>query len=309
MLPDVGIPRILIFGCGYVGGAVANVALARGWIVTALTRNAEKAEALASRGVEVIQADLADTAWHARVERRQDIVLNCVSSGGGGLAGYRHSYVEGMKSILAWAAPGVPATFIYTGSTSVYPQGDGAIVTEDSPVGEGGSEAAAPLLEAERLVRESNCFARWFVLRLAGIYGPRRHYLLDQLRAGATVFPGTGTHRLNLVHRDDIVSAILACAAAPAGVRDAIFNVADGMPVPKAEVTQWLAQQLERVAPTFARDSGELPPEVPRVRGRSGPVPDRYISNAKITQTLGWQPRYADYRAGYGQIFAEEKSV
>ena len=298
--------QLLIFGCGYIGGAVAEAALARGWTVTALTRNPVKAAALAAKGIAVVTADLATPGWHAAMAREQDIVLNCVSSGGGGLDGYRRSYVDGMRSILAWAGEKCPATLIYTSSTSVYPQDHGEVVTEDSPVGAGGSEAAGPLLETEQLVQTAHGFARWFVLRLAGIYGPGRHYLLDQLRAGATVFPGTGTHRLNLAHRDDIVTAILACATAPATVRDAIFNVAGETAATKSEVTAWIAQQIGCAAPAFARDGGELPGGVARVRGRSGPVPDRLISNARLTATLGWRPQFPDFRDGYRQIFEAE---
>jgi len=276
-------------------------------MVTALTRNPEKAQTLAARGVRVVTADLTSADWHSQVDRAQDIVLNCVSSGGGGLEGYRRSYVDGTRSILAWAATGVPATFLYTGSTSVYPQGGGELVTEESSVGEGGSEAAGVLLEAEAMIRASTCFQRWFVLRLAGIYGPGRHYLLDQLRAGATVFPGTGSHRLNLAHRDDIVSAILACAQAPEDVRNDCFNVTGDTAAPKADVTAWLAKQVGVAAPVFQHDGGELPAGAARVRGRSGPVPDRFISNAKLQRILGWRPRFPDFLDGYRQIFEEEK--
>lgn len=301
--------RLAIFGCGYIGGAVAAAALARGWRVTALTRNAARAAELRARGVETVVADLAGGAWHDAVPREQDFVLDSVSSGGGGLGGYRHSYVEGMRSILAWAQDGCPATFVYTGSTSVYPQGGGETVTEVSPVG-GGSEAAAPLLETEELVRGSRRFERWFILRLAGIYGPGRHYLLDQLRAGATLFPGTGAHRLNLAHRDDIVAAIFACFEAPPAVRGEVFNVADGSPTPKGDVAAWLAGRLGVAAPQFAHD---LPRPLPRgegvVRGRSGPVPDRVVSNTKLQTGLGWRPRFASFRDGYEQIFAEERAA
>ncbi len=298
--------RVLILGCGYVGTALVDALRARACAITALTRNPAKTSTLQERGVRVIVADLAAASWHADVGRDYDVVVNCVSSGGGGLAGYEHSYVGGMRSILSWAAAGVPATYIYTGSTSVYPQGHGETVTEDSPVGAGGSEAANPLLETEELVRTSACFVRWFILRLAGIYGPGRHYLLDQLRNGATVFPGTGRHRLNLAHRDDIVAAILACIDAAESVRNDVFNVAGDTAVPKEAVTAWLAQQLGVPAPVFARNGGELPTGVPRVRGRSGPVPDRLVSNAKLKRVLGWQPRFPDFRDGYRQIFAEE---
>lgn len=294
--------RLVIFGCGYVGSALACEARHRGWRVTALTRNATRGEELRAHGVDVVAADLASDDWHATVSRDQDFVVNCVSSGGGGLPGYWRSYVDGTTSILRWAAGGVPATYVYTSSTSVYGQGGGEIVTEDSTTG-GGSEASEPLIAAEKLVRESAVFRRTFILRLAGIYGPGRHYLVDQLRAGATLFPGTGSHRLNLAHRDDIVGAILTCLLAPAGIGSTTFNVADDAPTPKGEVAAWLAQRLGAAPPQFAHDLPAPPPSgVSPVRGRSGPVPDRVISNARLKRVLHWSPRFPDYRTGYEAI-------
>ena len=207
--------RLVVFGAGYVGTMVARQAVARGLRVTALTRNADKARALAAAGIETIVADLADDGWHAQIAGGVDLVLNSVSSGGGGIEGYRQSYVVGMRSVLAWAARGglahtrgdggegrVGGTLVYTSSTSVYPQSGGARVDEDAPVG-GGSATADVLVEAENLLREaagldvgrvssprvfqqqgddtastfSSCGQRGFVLRLAGIYGPGRHHL------------------------------------------------------------------------------------------------------------------------------------
>jgi nucleoside-diphosphate-sugar epimerase len=298
---DKSHPRLVIFGCGYVGSAVAVEALRRGWSVTALTRNHARSAELEAMGVRAVCADLAHDEWHAGIPHEQDFVLNCVSSGGGGLEGYWRSYVEGTRSIIEWARHGCAATYVYTGSTSVYPQGNGERVEELSPVG-GGSEASAPLLEAERLAREAHKFSRWFILRLAGIYGPGRHYLLDQLRAGATLFPGTGTHRLNLIYLDDIVAAIFACFDAPAPVRDAVFNVADDYAAPKQEVAAWLAAQIGCAEPAFAHDKPARPVDGIVVRGRSGPVPDRVIDNSRLKRVLGWSPRYPDYRAGYAAI-------
>src|SRR5450759_1353813 len=95
--------HLVIFGCGYAGAEVARQAVARGLRVTALTRNEAKAIALRAGGVETIVADLAAAAWHTRIAGGAVFLLNCVSSGGGGLDGYRHSYVDGMASVLAWA--------------------------------------------------------------------------------------------------------------------------------------------------------------------------------------------------------------
>jgi nucleoside-diphosphate-sugar epimerase len=295
-MDSLGGKRLVIFGCGYVGAALARAAAAAGARVTALTRNAEKAAALRAEGVaETVVAELSSAAWHGRIPAGAELVVNCVSAGGGGLKEYRRSYVEGMKSIRAWAAadPQSVGTMVYTSSTSVYPQGGGSIVDEDADT----SAAAARgqiLNEAEALVRPSTAWRRVFVLRLAGIYGPGRHQLLDQLRRGATEING-GSHRLNLAHRDDIVAAILACLTAPDGVPGGIFNVADGAPAPREEVIRWLAARLGRAAPLITAAAGG--------RRRDGAkAPDRIISSARLQGQLGWRPRFPDFRAGYEAI-------
>jgi nucleoside-diphosphate-sugar epimerase len=285
--------RLVVFGCGYIGSEVARQATARGMEVTALTRNEAKAAALRAAGMEVVVEDIASHTWHARITGRADFVLNCVSSGGGGLEGYRHSYFGGMESMLTWARERGPiGTIVYTSSTSVYAQGEGATVDETRAVG--GSERADVLVAAERRLRENaGACARWFVLRLAGIYGPGRHHLLDQVRLGTIA--GRGEHRLNLAHRDDITAAIWACFGALPAVANEIFNVADDAPTPKDEITRWLAGRLGIAFPGF---SGE-----PAV-GRRIVTPDRVIENGKLKAMLGWQPHFATFRHGYENLLS-----
>jgi nucleoside-diphosphate-sugar epimerase len=295
--------RFVIFGCGYVGSALARAAAERGAQVTALTRNAEKAVGLRAQGVhEVVLADLATDAWHERIAPGPEFVVNCVSSGGGGLEGYRRSYVEGMRSILAWAGGTAKpvGTFIYTSSTSVYTRGGGAVVDETSvplaAVAGGGA-----LVEAENLLRTAPALARqrWFILRLAGLYGPGRHALLDRLRENVEVLVGAGSHHLNLVHRDDVVAAILACCGAPPDTADEIFNVADGAPATKTELVAWLAARLGRRPPRF---DGVQPASA---RRGGEPGPDRIIGNAKLRRLLGWRPKYPTFRDGYAEILRD----
>jgi nucleoside-diphosphate-sugar epimerase len=291
--------RLVIFGCGYIGSAVGEAALAAGARVEALTRNPDKAAALRGAGLaKVVVADLASTDWHAQIEGGPDFVVNAVSSGG--LDQYWQSYVVGMQSILQWAAgaPQPVGTMAYTSSTSVYPQEGGAVVDEtaDAP---GATANGATIRQSEILLQHAPVAAisRGFVLRLAGIYGPGRHHLLDQLREGATTLNGSGTHRLNLVHRDDIVAAILACLGAPGEADSDVFNVVDNAPAPRAEVVAWLAQQLGRPVPEFDGST--------TVRRGGAPMPDRIVSSAKIQRVLGWQPRYPDYRAGFRAILED----
>ncbi len=285
-------PHLVVFGAGYVGGELARQALARGLRVTALTRNVEKARALAEAGADTIVDDLAADSWHERLPGGADFVLNCVSSGGGGPESYRHSYVDGMKSVLRWAARVPVGTVVYTGSTSVYPQDGGVRVGEDASV-EATRAAGSPLVEAEDLLLGAQSEARRFVLRLAGIYGPGRHYLVDQLRHGSGDVAGLGHYRLNLIHRDDIAGAIWAAFNAPADVTNGVFNVADDGSAPKAEIAAFLAGKLGLPAPRFTGEPAQ---------GRRRITPDRVIANDKIKRVLGWRPLYPSYREGYAAI-------
>ncbi len=287
--------RLVIFGCGYVGGALAERATANGAKVTALTRNREKAAELGAGGIEVVVDDLAGESWHEAIAPGADHAVVCVSATAPTPEGYRRSYVDGVRSVLAWAARGpVPVgTMVYTSSTGVYPQGGGAVVDESAE-----TDAASPtgriLVEAEDLVRSapSSAVARTFILRLAGIYGPGRHSLLDQLRAGAASINGRGGHRLNLIHRDDVVSAMLACLKSGPEQFGGTFNVSDGHPATKAEVVTWLAERLGRAPPLFDETS-------PSIRRGGAGVPARIINSERIRREFGWTPRHRDFREGY----------
>jgi nucleoside-diphosphate-sugar epimerase len=284
--------RLVVFGAGYVGGAVAREGVARGMRVTALTRNTEKASELVSAGVDVVVEDFASDRWHARIAGGADFVLNAVSSGGGGIDGYRHSYLGGMTSLTTWLdnpSNGAGVT-VYTSSTSVYSQGGGVVVDENMPV-DMDAERPRVLVEAEAMLRGLPAErTRVCVLRLAGIYGPQRHHLIEQVRSGEVA--GRGGHRLNLIHRDDACRAIWQVFGAPGAHAD-VFNLADDGATTKAEVASWLATRLGVESPRFTGEPAA---------GRRAITPDRVISNAKIKRALGWAPQYATFREGYSAI-------
>ena len=289
---------VLLLGCGYLGGRLAAALLAHGVRVGALTRNAERAAALRAGGVgEVIEAELDARDWHTRLEGDYAAVVNCVSSAGGGLDGYRKSYLEGQRSALEWARGRGLRRFVYTSSTSVYPQDGGVWVDESAPT-EGVAPTGAILLESEALIAEaSEAFEAWFVFRPAGIYGPGRHYLLDQLASGDGVVAGRGDYHMNMVHVDDIVAAILL-ALGPAGVgRSGVYNLTDGNPAPKETVLRWLAGRLGRPMPRFDPERVS-----PRLRRRGGRMPDRKIASDKARRLLGWSPDYGSFKEGYGAL-------
>ena len=291
--------KILLFGAGWLGSAVAIQALKMGMEVTTLTRNPETSENLAKLGIQhTITDQLQETTWHSKISRDQDFIVNCVSSAGNGLEGYRTSYLKGNQSILNWCGKDPhPAKFIYTGSTSVYSQHDGSSVDENSPTPEP-SEAGSILLDAEKLLKDNSPFTQTHVLRLGGLYGPNRHYLLNFLRQGAKELPGQGDLLLNLLHMEDATSAIFASLQSnQPGFH--LFNVTDGNPSTKTEIVNWLAQQLHIPAPTF---NPNITPSRSPIRQSGGKVPNRKISNAKIQKELGWEPSYETFKEGYENL-------
>ena len=116
---------------------------------------------------------------------------------------------------------------------------------------------------------------------------------MDGLRAGGATVPGIGETLLNLVHRDDIVSAILAAFSRPTDSTGKIFNVTDDGCATKAEVVGWLAQRLGRSVPEFTGQAAA---------GRRAFMPSRRISNRRISVELGWRPLYPTFREGYEAI-------
>ncbi len=284
--------QLLVLGAGYVGEAVCRWALQHGVVTSAVTRNFANAQRLTGLGVQCVVADIASHDWHTQVPETPDFVVNCVSSGRGGIESYRHSYHDGMASMITWAQGcRRVGTMVYTSSTSVYPQGGGVRVDESAPLQPPASERAGILVAAEGIARTWP--GRVFILRLTGIYGPGRHHLLDALRAGEAVFPGKGGHRLNLVHRDDIVSAVWQALTAEPAIPGQVFNVTDDEAVTRADLVGWLSARLGRTMPSF---------ESHAPGGRRSVVPERTIDNARIKSVLGWTPCHPSFREGYRQI-------
>ena len=96
--------HLVVLGAGYVGGALARRAVAGGWRVSALTRNVETSARLRDVGCSVITDELSDSRWgedSALVAGAERVAVT-VASGGGGAEGYRRSYVEGLRNVVAW---------------------------------------------------------------------------------------------------------------------------------------------------------------------------------------------------------------
>ena len=203
---------LLIFGCGYVGLELARQSIELGWSVTAFTRNQQTAEKAARIGAKSVTGILQDKEWWGRLSLNYDYIVNSVGAFSPSLEGYQQSYLMGMQSIIDWLdqTNGRVKNLIFTSSSSVYPQTDGSLVNEESENYEV-SERGKILLNAERVCLQASgkLATRSFVVRLSGLYGPGRHLLVDKIRRQEPM-SGNPDRVLNLTHRDDAVSAVLA---------------------------------------------------------------------------------------------------
>ena len=266
-----------------MGEAAADLFHAAGWEVVGWTHSAESAARLAARKPYLVSAHDITDATHV-IEAAQempgggtlDALVDCVSSGrGGGVEAYRRVYLEGARNLRAAFRA---ERFVYTGSTSVYAQVDGAVVDEDSP--------AEPDRETGRILRETEAVvlaaAGGVVARLAGIYGPGRSNLLRKFLAGEAVVEGDGGRWLNQIHRDDAAAALfrLAHSDAPPG----IYNVADNAPLTQLELYRALAAEFGQ----------PLPPYGPEDRNRKRGWTSKRVSNGRL-RALGWRAHYPSF--------------
>jgi nucleoside-diphosphate-sugar epimerase len=290
LVPVSGSLRIAVLGCGYVGTAFALQAQARGHAVLGVVRSEESCARLRALGISAQACDLQAEAWTS-LPSAFDVVVYAASTGGAGVDAYARTYDAGVKRALAWARGVGAQRYIFTSSTGVYRQDDGSVVTEASEVG--GTPTADAMLAGERAVLASG-LAQATVLRFGGLYGPGRHYLLDQLKRGENVIGGRVDHFINYLHREDAAGAVLAAVETVAPGAH-LYNVTDGHPVTKADLAVWISAQLQLPAPTFDPQA----PAGPRMR-RSGQVqPSRIIDASLIARELGWKPRYASVFEGF----------
>lgn len=245
--------------------------------------------------MRVVLGNLHTDDWWGDLDGEYDQVVNCVGASSPSLEGYRESYVAGMESIIGWLrlARSKASNLIFTSSTSVYPQTGGVLVDELSDTS-GASARGQILLEAERsCLAHSRDFAmRSVVIRFSGLYGPGRHLLVDKIRRGEPM-SGNPDRALNLLHRDDAVSALIEVMQADPLIEGGVFNACDGQHASRGEIVRWIADRFGAEVPEF-------------IGAEEDDGPDRRVDGSKIRQVMKWVPKFPDFQSGYEDFLARE---
>ena len=278
---------VLIAGCGDIGSRLATQLLDKGWQVYGLRRSIERLPA----GVTGIAGDLFSEQCPAQWPTGQiDYVVYSAAATDHDEAGYQAAYVDGLTHTLAWLKQNgqQPKRLLFVSSSGVYGQKNGEWVDEMS-LAEASSYSGRIMLEAERVALKSGIPAS--TVRLTGIYGPGREWMLGQVRKGYRVAVDPPLYG-NRIHADDAAGllAFLLDADLQGKTLDDCYIGVDNDPAPLAEVVGWLRERLG--VTTWAEEAS--------VR-RAG---SKRCSNARA-KALGWEPRYPSYREGYGEILSK----
>lgn len=131
--------------------------------------------------------------------------------------------VEGTRALIGAVEAGAPgARFVFSSSVSVYgdtsrEKHDGAGIGVDRPAAPDDTYATSKA-ESERLVRESR--TDWVALRISGVAVP-------VFQEPPAAWPFLADQRVEFVHRDDAVAAVVEAVGLP-GSQRVVYNVAGG---------------------------------------------------------------------------------
>jgi nucleoside-diphosphate-sugar epimerase len=211
--------RLLIVGCGDVGGRVAGLLKGRVRLL-ALTSTAARVPALRALGVQPLVGNLDRPATVRRLAGIATRVLHLAPPPSDSTAQWwRDLRTEALVHALRRRS--LPRSLIYGSTSGVYGDCEGARVSESRPL-KPSSPRAQRRADAERLVRFLGCSSvhagveaqpvRVSVLRIPGIYAPDRPggTPRDRLLRGTPVLVAEDDVYTNHIHADDLARACVA---------------------------------------------------------------------------------------------------
>ena len=203
--------KALVTGAtGFVGGLLAERLAARGHTVTALVRDAARAEELRRMGVRLVVGDLLPATGLAEAVDGQDVVFHVAGAvKARSEAEFVRVNVDGTRHILGAAERvGVPRFVHLSSLAACGPAERGRPLSGGEP-----ERPRTPYgrskLAGEQAVRETAL--AWTIVRPPVVYGPRDREFLRVFRAsrlGFAVVFGDGRQELSAVFGPDLAEAL-----------------------------------------------------------------------------------------------------
>jgi len=250
-------PPLVVLGSGYTGCIVYRMGISQGRTVHATSRN-PLTNLAGIPSEQRLKFDLEQPSTWPNIPPGADLIWCFPAT--------PLEQVEAFTRSLDTR----PRRIVVLGSTSAYEVSDHSTeypphwIDESAPI-----DLTRPRVRGEEFLR-TNCGA--IVLRVAGIYGPKRNPL-DWIKQGRV---SPSRKYVNLIHAEDL--AAICLLALDKGKPGEVYNVSDGRPRTWDEVCA-TAQQQWRVTASAIQENQS-----------SG----KRISNAKLRTELGYVLKHPD---------------
>ena len=283
-MKKLGLPRVLILGCGDVGLRLLPLLLPR-YRVLAVTSNPQRCAELRAAGAIPIVADLDAPHTLGRLARLAPTIVHLAPPQSAGRIDRR---TRNLAAILPEGA-----RLVYISTTGVYGDCAGASFDETRRVHPQNARAVRRV-DAETVLRAwaRRRHARLSILRVPGIYAADR-LPLERLHKGLPALVETEDVHTNHIHADDL--ARVALAALRLGAPNRVYHAVD-------DTELKMADYFDAVA-----DATGLPrpPRLPRAELERSVSPmmlsfmseSRRLENTRIKHELGVRLRYPQVQA------------
>lgn len=196
--------KIGILGCGYVGQEAALRWKNEGHNVTVTTRRPERIAQLKEYADNVLI--LNHQSFGSFIEQQEALLISVAPDSP---SEYTSTYLETSKQVVVHFrnAPFLQH-ILYTSSTSLYGDHQGAWVNEETPIHDPDKNRKILFETEQNFLSCSSPDVCVSILRLGEIYGPGREIEERIRRSHKTPFPGNGESYTNLNHIEDIVGGL-----------------------------------------------------------------------------------------------------
>ncbi|HJN38465.1 MAG TPA: NAD-dependent epimerase/dehydratase family protein [Gammaproteobacteria bacterium] len=280
--------RCLIIGCGYVGNHLGTLLLNEGCTVYGLRRQAHKI----AENITPIGMDWLDMTVDKLPE--VDFIFYLLSPDSSDDTNYKKTYLEGTKHLihLLNTSEKPCQKIIYASSTKVYSIQDGSWVDEETPINP--TEPKAKILyEAENIITSSG--HDFSIARLGGIYGPHRHFLLNQVINGEVSIRKDQAFS-NRIHQEDCAQALKHMMTLT--FNEGIYNVVDQEPATLNTIISWISSKSGKPLPPLEEANSSMDLR----------LTNKQCSCQRLLHT-GFIFKYPNFRDGFGEILRKEFNV
>ena len=272
--------RLLSIGHGYSAQALAARLVPEGWHIVGTTRSADNMASIAATGVEPLLWPGSDLA--SFISEFPNILLSAgPGPDGDPVLGALYAAFGEAAPALRWVG--------YLSTTGVYGDHQGGWVNEETPLTPSTERGKA------RVTAETDWASirglPLHIFRLAGIYGPGRGPFAKVRNGTARRIIKEG-QVFSRIHVEDIALALDLSLHAPSA--GAVYNLCDDDPAPPQDVIGHAAALLGLpLPPEVDFETADLAP-----MARSFYAESKRVRNDHIKHSLGWAPKFPDYRSG-----------